>query len=113
MPFTPRFWVAVLVCPCLPAVTPEIEISLAHGNAAEVETRAQLQRLLKPYDLSGWAWTRKVVIEDGAVPHSHPVLTLNTRHINDDSLLLSTLFMKNIIGMKRLTPVRQRLQSQS
>lgn len=49
-----------------------------------------LQRLLKAYDLSDWVWTRKVIIEDGAIPHSHPVLTLNTRHLRDDSLLLST-----------------------
>jgi hypothetical protein len=30
------------------------------------------------------------MIEDGVIPHSHPVLTLSTRHIKDDELLLST-----------------------
>jgi hypothetical protein len=85
-----RLWTAVLVCSSLSGATPEIEISLAHGNAAEVETRDQLQRILKAYDLSGWVWTRKIVIEEGAIPHSHPVLTLSTRHLKDDLLLLST-----------------------
>ena len=70
--------------------TPEIEITLAHGTAAEAETRDQLQKLLKAYDLSDWLWTRKIVIDKDAIPHSHPVLTLHTRHLADD-LLLSTL----------------------
>jgi hypothetical protein len=63
---------------------------LAHGTTGEAETRDQLQKLLKKYDLSDWLWTRKIVIEDGSIPHSHPVLTLHTRHLNDDMLLLST-----------------------
>jgi hypothetical protein len=74
----------------LPAATAEVEISLAHGTAKEAATRDQLQRLLKAYDLSDWLWTRKVIIEGGAIPHSHPVLTLSTRHLDDDLLLLST-----------------------
>lgn len=85
-----RLWLAVLVCSCAPGATPAIEISLAHGTASEVKTRDQLQRLLTAYDLSDWVWTQKVVIEEGAIPHSHPVLTLNTRHLTDDALLLST-----------------------
>lgn len=85
-----RFGLATLACFCLPGATPKIEISLADGNAAEAETREQLQRLVKIYDLSDWIWTRRVNIEQGAIPHSHPVLTLSTRHLKDDSLLLST-----------------------
>jgi hypothetical protein len=85
-----RLWFAVLVCLSVFGATPDIEVSLAHGTTTETETRDQLQRLLKAYDLSNWVWTRKVLIEDGAIPHSHPILTLNTRHLKDDSLLLST-----------------------
>jgi hypothetical protein len=85
-----RLWLAALVCLLVRAATPEIDVSLAHGTAAEVETRQQLQRLLKTYDLSDWVWARKVVIDKDAIPHSHPVLTLHTRHLKDDLLLLST-----------------------
>jgi len=85
-----RLWLAMLVCYALSPATPEIEVSVAHGTAAEVETCDQLQRLLKEYDLSDWVWTRKVIIQQGAIPHSHPVLTLNTRHLKNDLLLLST-----------------------
>jgi hypothetical protein len=42
------------------------------------------------YDLTPWLFTRAVVIDDDATPHSHPVLTLHTRHLRDDLLLLST-----------------------
>ena len=30
------------------------------------------------------------MIEEGAIPHSHPVLILSARHVKDDELLLST-----------------------
>jgi hypothetical protein len=70
--------------------TPEIEIELAHGSAREVQTRDQLRRLLSQYVFAGWTWTRKVVIDEDAIPHSHPVLTLHARHLKQDLELLST-----------------------
>jgi hypothetical protein len=50
----------------------------------------QGMRFLDKYDLTPWLFTRAVVIDDDATPHSHPVLTLHTRHLRDDLLLLST-----------------------
>jgi hypothetical protein len=49
-----------------------------------------LQRLLSQHDLSRYIFTREIVIDRQAIPHSHPVLTLSTRHLKDDELLLST-----------------------
>ena len=63
---------------------------LRHDSTSERATEAQLDRLLDKYDLSPWLFTRAVVIDDDATPHSHPVLTLHTRHLRDDLLLLST-----------------------
>jgi hypothetical protein len=83
-----RFAIA-MVCGVMFGATPEVEITLAHGSKAEAGIREQLQRLLKTYDLADWVWTRKVVIEGGSIPHSHPVLTLHTREYGDD-LQLST-----------------------
>jgi hypothetical protein len=74
----------------LNAATPEIAFTLSHGTAAEEKTRTELQQLLRQYDLSGWTWTHEVVIESGAIPHSHPKLTISTRHYDDPLLLLST-----------------------
>ena len=67
-----------------------ITLSYAHDADEERATGAQLLALLARYDLSRWRFTSTVRIEHGAIPHSHPTLTLNTRHLDDDGLLLST-----------------------
>lgn len=69
-----------------------LEITLKHNDQREQQTRQQLQRLLAAYDVSPWFFTRKIAIESGfnVIPHSHPVLTLSTRHLKDDELLLAT-----------------------
>jgi hypothetical protein len=86
--------------PALRAQAPPapIEIKLAHGDAAETQTRDQLLRLLRTYDLNPWIFTRTLIIDSSprTVPHSHPVLTLSTRHIKDDDLLLSTFVHENL-----------------
>src|SRR5215470_16948172 len=68
----------------------QLEINLKHDDSKERQTKEQLQRLLAKYDSSNWVFTRKILIEGGVIPHSHPVLTLSTRHLKDDELLLST-----------------------
>jgi len=65
-------------------------IKLHHGSAREQATRQQLDRLFDQYDLSPWAFTHQVELEEQVVPHSHPVLTLSTRHLRDDLLLVAT-----------------------
>ena len=67
-----------------------VEITLKHGTSAEARTREQLQRLLATYDLTPWIYTKSVVVDEQAIPFSHPVLTLHTRHDKDDDLLVST-----------------------
>src|SRR5262245_43386378 len=74
----------------------KIEISLKRGSQGEAQTKAQLERLLKFYDLSKWIFTRSVVIDEKSIPHSHPILTLHTRHLKDDELLLSTFVHEQI-----------------
>ena len=68
------------------------EIAVKHpGDKNEALTREQLQRLMRQHDLSKWLFTKKVVIDRGErIPHSHPVLTLNTNYLKDDELLLAT-----------------------
>jgi len=73
-----------------PAQAP-LKISLANSTPNEVKVKAQLERLLKTYDLTKWIATPSIIIDEKTtIPHSHPVLTLNTRHIKDDDLLVST-----------------------
>ncbi|HET9227811.1 MAG TPA: hypothetical protein VFR31_14145 [Thermoanaerobaculia bacterium] len=75
-----------------PAKPVPIEIELKQGSPEEVRTRDQLQRLLREHDAERWIFTRKIVIDGtpNLIPHSHPVLTLNTEYLKDDDLLLST-----------------------
>jgi len=67
-----------------------VTITLKHGTPTEAATRDQLRRLMNTYDLSPWFFTSSIVVDDSAIPHSHPVLTLHTRHLKDDDLFLST-----------------------
>jgi len=66
-----------------------ISIELKNNSEQERQTKAQLERLLGTYDLRKYTFTRAVVIDEHAIPHSHPVLTLHTRHLKHDDELLS------------------------
>lgn len=68
----------------------QLNVRLANGSDAESATRAQLLALVEEYDVSDWIYTREILIDQDEIPHSHPVLTLHTRHLQNDEMLLST-----------------------
>jgi hypothetical protein len=72
------------------AAQDSLQISLANDAESERATRQQLLRLLREHDVSPWIYTRQIVIDYRSTPHSHPVLTLHTRHLREDLHLLST-----------------------
>jgi hypothetical protein len=78
------------------AQTPTISIELAHNSPDEQRAKDQLERLLKNYDLSRWIFTKKVRIEQFVRPHSHPVLTLNTRSIGNDQRALASFVHEEV-----------------
>ena len=61
-----------------------VTIALANGLPGEDSARTQVYRLLRNHDLRPWLFTRTLRIERGVIPHSHPVLTLNTRYLGRD-----------------------------
>jgi hypothetical protein len=67
-----------------------LTIRTAHNSAPELATKAQLERLMAAHDLRQWTFTHQLVIDEKSIPHSHPVLTLHTRHLKQDDELLST-----------------------
>ena len=67
-----------------------ITIQLAHGTVLEQETKARLEQVIASYDLARYTFTRKVVIEEGAINHAFPVLTLNVRFARSSDELLSS-----------------------
>ena len=71
------------------AATPKLEIKLKKGTPLEQQELQQVERLAKTYDLTKYTLTRDILIEQGAIPHSSPVLTLNVRFLDDDDLALS------------------------
>lgn len=68
----------------------------ATGAQREDQTERQLRRILGSYPVSDWVFTLDIRIEANAVPHSHPVLTLNTRHLDDDHQLLATFIHEQL-----------------
>ncbi len=68
----------------------QLDVRLAHDSDAERATRDQLIRLVGEHDVRAWMYTTEVLIDETQIPHSHPVLTLHTRHLGDDPMLLST-----------------------
>lgn len=83
---------ALVLALVIPAscVAQTINIQLAHNSRAEQQTKSELNNLLKQYDMGKYTFTREVIVDEEAIPHSHPVLTLHTRHLGNDDLLLST-----------------------
>jgi hypothetical protein len=67
-----------------------IKVELKHDSLREQQTKVQLEKLFASYDLHKYTFTHEVVIDEKAIPHSHPVLTLHTRHLDSDDELLST-----------------------
>ena len=67
-----------------------VMIQLKHNSEREQRTKAELERVLSTYDLRKYTFTNKVVIEDGAIAHSFPEITLNTRFLDSDDELLSS-----------------------
>ena len=95
-----KFWLVVFLFSVLsnPALAQNnVEILLKNNTQKEIQTKKQLQDILSRYKLSKWIFTQKVMIdEQERIPHSHPVLTLNTRYTDDDLRLLSTFVHEQI-----------------
>jgi hypothetical protein len=67
----------------------DIEIDLAPVQRAAGRVRDMLAGLRRRYDLAPFEYTRQVRIAPTEIPHSHPVLTLNS-FVRDEVALLST-----------------------
>lgn len=59
-------------------------------------TKQNLYHLAQVYDLSPFLFTKKVRIESQVVPHSHPVLTLNTRNAEKPKKILATFLHEQL-----------------
>lgn len=84
------FLLAILLVPVFTqAQTPKLDITLQHISSEEQQQRALIERLARQYDLSKYTITQKIVIDEQAINHSYPVLTLNLRFVKNDDRALS------------------------
>lgn len=84
------FLLAILLVPLLTQTkTPKLDITLQHNSSEEHQQRALIDRLARQYDLSKYTITQKIVIDEQAINHSSPVLTLNLRFVKNDDRALS------------------------
>lgn len=101
------FSMARAVVPGTTVASTAVAVQLKHDSGPERQTREQLERLLRAYDLRKYTFTHDVVIDEKAIPHSHPVLTLHTRHLDSDDHLLSTYVHEQLhwylVGHKQQT----------
>lgn len=80
----------------LPKGTISVQIETASGTRRELLAEAALKKLLDEYDVSKWIFTREILIEEGAIPHSRPILTITPRSLNDELLFFSTFLHEQI-----------------
>lgn len=76
-----------------------MEFSLQHPeDIKEQQTLVFLKALRASHDLQKWKFTYQVHIDKTAIPHSHSILTLRTRHGSKDQkdMLLSTYLHQQI-----------------
>jgi hypothetical protein len=69
---------------------PSVRIDLAHDSERERKAKETLEQVLATYALKRYTFTRRVVIEEGAINHAFPVLTLNARFASLPDDLLSS-----------------------
>jgi hypothetical protein len=81
--------IALWPTPFLWAQTAGVQIETAHNTPKEHSESARLQGLLGRFELTPWLFTRRILIDEQAIPHSHPVLTVGYGDHDDDNLLLS------------------------
>lgn len=72
-----------------------VRISLA-SSEAEQQGRAQLERILAKWDLSQWLFTRDVQVQMNTIPHSHPILTVNTNYLGNDTAQVATFIHEQL-----------------
>ena len=94
-------WTCEIIACCglfsLPAIAADtIEIQTRHDSPREMQERIELEQILKKYDVSKYTFTHKVVIEERAMNHAFPTLTLNVHFSGSDDELLSSFLHEQL-----------------
>jgi hypothetical protein len=71
-----------------PAPNEGLPVKITTTAELESATRDALSAVLRQHDVRRYVFTEDVVIDASAIPHSHPVLTLHARYVDDPDRLL-------------------------
>ena len=69
----------------------DLEILEATGHPTETRVANTIRNRVNQGNLGPYLFTRKIVVARHAVPHSHPILTLNTRWVENPDRILAQL----------------------
>ncbi len=73
-----------------------LKFECKNSSRSELHARDRIQNILERFDLSKYTFTQEIIIEDRAIPHSHPVLTLNSFPYNDENIILETFIHEQL-----------------
>ncbi|HWZ81576.1 MAG TPA: hypothetical protein VNW47_03065 [Terriglobales bacterium] len=100
---------AILIAALLPppnVFADTVEIQTAHHSAREQQEKQELEQLLKKYDVKKYTFTNTVIIEERAMNHAFPVLTLNVHFLGSDDELLSSFLHEQLHWYLRDHPIQ-------
>ena len=92
---------------CTPSLFADpVDIQTAHRSPREQQEKLELEQLLKKYDVTKYTFTHTVIIEERAMNHAFPVLTLNVHFLGSDDELLSSFLHEQLHWYLRDHPVQ-------
>lgn len=74
----------------------KLDIATKNNTTSELTVKNLIEDLLRKWDMSPYFFTKDVIIEDRAMPHSHPVLTINSFPYNDQLMHLTDLLHEHL-----------------
>jgi hypothetical protein len=93
----------LLICPSIFAGD-RISVSLVHGSPRERQTAETLNNVLALVNARKYTFTREIHIEEGAMNHAFPVLTLNAHFADSPDELLSSFLHEQLHWWLRNLP---------
>ena len=87
--------------------TSELNIVEINPSGRTQATKTVLTGLLRKYDLSPYIFTNRIQIQAQVSPHSHPILTLNTRDAQLPDRLLGQFLHEQIHWFVEARPEQQ------
>ena len=108
--FTLCFLVNLMLIPRLQAQN-ATQTEITFTQEKKEQAREQLRRIFSEYDLDPWIITQEVKIEAEVDPHSRPILTMNTKHLDNDKVQMSIFIHEQAhwLPWQKRKPAREEL----